>query len=210
LNPFLPAMKTSFPPALAMIAAAFCLALPASAAVLGLNALAPTVGVEDISLTLTVPLPEPDSPSRNAEDVDDRPDVARLIFPNVFDLAHEKKLTFTGQIRLGPGHTAPYAVVGMTFDWLNPATGSFDTTDLIALANINPTNPEAPLGGEFTIPFCPAEVSIEFFLLDALPGTVVQVTGTFTHECLVPEPGETAALAGVALGGFALWRRRRP
>jgi hypothetical protein len=207
-------MKSSRLFAPLVFGAALASGSPARAAVFNHDAVTPPASAtEEIAATLSRPIETArgfnTGPVFLVEDLDARPDVARFVFPNLFDLQHEKQLTFTGTIRFGPGNEASFASVGMTFDWLNPDTGEFDVTGLVGFANLTADNPEAPLTGEFTIPFCPAEVSIEFFLMDALPGTVVLVTGQFTHECLVPEPGATAALAGVALAGFALWRRRR-
>lgn len=153
-------------------------------------------------------------------DVDPRPEFARFLFPNKFDLDHPKELSFTGTMQFAPDHVGPFnATVGVTFDWYDPrpdpSTGgpvgwvNSDPPYAINLSGPGPVTVVVPPdGGPFIIDFCPPQVSIEFFFIEALPGAHVLFNGDFTHTC-VPEPAATAAAFGVALAGFALWRRQR-
>lgn len=154
-------------------------------------------------------------------DTDPRPDFARFVFDNVFDLRHPKELSFTGTMQFTPGTPIPPdgAVVGVTFDWFDPRPDPSGTGPVgwvnsdpfaVNLFGPDPITVTIPPGGEpYVIDFCPPQVSIEFFfLVDPPIGTHVSFSGDFTHTC-VPEPAATAAAFGMALAGFALWRRQQ-
>ncbi|HMO66774.1 MAG TPA: hypothetical protein PKE47_16425, partial [Verrucomicrobiota bacterium] len=188
----------------------------------------PASATEYIAGQIGVPLPSgpgPDGSPRYStldplpSDVDSRPDFARFVFPNKFDLEHPKELSFRGTMQFAPDHEGPLtALVGVTFDWFDPRPDP-NTGDPVGWANSapfqvmimgsNPVTVVVPPGGDpFLIDFCPPQVSIEFFFIEAHPGTVVAYAGDFTHTC-IPEPATTAAAFGMALAGFALWRRQR-
>lgn len=126
-----------------------------------------------------------------------------LTFPNEFDLIHSKLLTLDVVVVGPPGTTTPLQV---RFDWLDPSLGpQFSPPTIFNVVGGAPFDVDLT----FLIPFCPAEVSVDF-LESNLATWPLLVTGTFTHECLVPET-TTLLPAGVGLLatlGWA-WRRRR-
>ena len=128
-----------------------------------------------------------------------------LIFPNEFDLIHDKVITFKGLVKnLGPeiGTT-----LDLRFDWFDPS----DTNDPHKFSPWFSTNLEAgearEVSHEFVIPFCPPQVSIDFNVPLDIGGPVL-VQGVFTHHC-VPEPGTWVMLASGLAGALAVAYRRR-
>lgn len=122
-----------------------------------------------------------------------------IVRPNFFDLDHPKLLKLSGVLAgPQPGSLAVF------FDWTDP-TGAKQTSPVQEF-------PFTPGGTnlvnlEYTIPYCPSEVSVDFRLANA---DVVRFVGEFTHICLVPEPTTilTAGFAGVALVAVARRRSR--
>lgn len=209
-------MKTpSRTPVIAFLAATVLSPVLPAAVIQSVPVDASVVGVEQISATLT---PEPrasSGPGTLADDLDPSPARARFVFDNVFDLTRESQVSFTGNLRAGPGNTATSAFLTMTFDWLAADGSGFQTsTPVPFLWNADASFGVTDIGGSFTIPFSPQQVSIGFFLtgpFGSLPvdGTAILVSGNFTHEALVPEPVHVAGLAGLGLAGFAAVRSRR-
>jgi hypothetical protein len=125
-----------------------------------------------------------------------------LFFPNEYDLIHTKKVTFEGTLT---NPTEVDGVMAMYFDWIDPLQPGVIFNTQVVEFPVHALS-TAPILATDTIPFCPPEVSLHFRLGDA---PVMQVDGTFTHEC-VPEPASllTAAMGAVGLA-FAGWRRAR-
>lgn len=163
----------------AVLGLALCLAVPlcerASAQIL-----APTVGRELIGPVTVVP-------SQSIE----------LVFPNVFDLFHPKRLVWEGFT--GTMGDPAQGGVSLKFDWIDPLTGGgVYSPDF-------PLPPNAGTAIEYIIPFCPQQVSIHFETENPA-GYVVQ--GVFVHEC-VPEPSQFALVAGLGMLTFGAIRRCR-
>ncbi|MFO0911366.1 MAG: hypothetical protein U0795_00290 [Pirellulales bacterium] len=119
-----------------------------------------------------------------------------IVRPNVFDPKHEKLLTLSG-VLAGP---APGSLA-ISFDWLDEA----------GVKHNSPVQ-EFPFlpGGvnqvsmEYIVPFCPAEVSVDFRLANA---DVVRFVGEFKHECLIPEP--SSLVLGAICAVLAIGTRRK-
>ena len=133
-------------------------------------------------------------------------------YQNVFDLNHEKHLIFEGAIF---NESPEPQQVDFWFDWIDPNFGP--QTGVVIMINLDPgegkflgtgtSATDPPL--EMTLPFCPEQVSVHFSVADgSTSGGPIVIDGTFTHTCLIPEPG-TIALAGVASLGFVGVGRRR-
>lgn len=119
--------------------------------------------------------------------------------PNHFDPFHPKKLKFEGFAALTqPGVTGELMVV---FDWLGTAGPEFSPPILIPVIP-SPTGGPTPVMAMFEIPFCPQQVSLH---IDGQP-VPMEIHGTFTHECLIPEPSSMALLT---VGGLACAAFRR-
>lgn len=121
-----------------------------------------------------------------------------IVRPNIFDPFHPKVLRFRGSAGGGeiPGELTVF------FDWLDPAgVPAFSPPSIIPV----PSHTSLPIDLEYTIPFCPQQVSFDL----RAAGGPIEVSGVFSHQC-VPEPSSIAAAATglVALAGFAATRRR--
>ena len=126
-----------------------------------------------------------------------------LFFPNDFDLIHHKDVSFTGTFQnLNP--TGGPSFVDLFFDWIDPRIPGQTQTSPVLPFDLAPgeTKEVAP---KFTIPFCPEQVSLDL----RVAGGPVHVVGTFTHVCVVPEPGTWAMLASGLAGVLCLAHRRR-
>jgi hypothetical protein len=113
-----------------------------------------------------------------------------IVRPNFFDLDHPKLLKLSGVLAgPQPGSLAVF------FDWIDPAGGK--QTSPVQEFPFTPGGTNL-VDLEYTIPYCPSEVSVDFRLANA---DVVRFVGEFTHICLVPEPTTllTAGIAGLAL-----------
>jgi hypothetical protein len=123
-------------------------------------------------------------------------------FDNEFNLEYPKLLTFTGGAENASG--IPGAIT-MFFDYADPNDPNQTIT----------TNPVTIDVGEFKtvnfsfseqIPYCPSLVSLHARTADT---ELIELFGTFTHDCLVPEPSTAlAAVAGVFGLGLVSLRRR--
>jgi MYXO-CTERM domain-containing protein len=122
-------------------------------------------------------------------------------FPNEVHPDYPKLLTFEGTAE---NPTATDGALVMFFDWvdINDPTITY-TSDPVTI----------PLGdGDLlsltlseSIPFCPPQVTLHARAVDA---QLIEVVGTFTHECQVPEPSTTLT-AGLGLLGLGLMTGRR-
>jgi hypothetical protein len=123
-------------------------------------------------------------------------------FPNEVHPDYPKQLTFDGTVE---NPTATDGALVMFFDWVDindpnivytsqPVTIPLGDGDLVA---VNVTE---------TIPFCPPQVSLHARSADA---PLLELVGTFTHECLVPEPSSVLTAGLGVLGLIAAYRRRR-
>ena len=123
-------------------------------------------------------------------------------FPNEFDLRHPKQLKFEGTIK---NPTDIDGSVVMFFDWFDPRDpDTFFRTDSVTIPVAS--GEENFVGITETLPFCPPQVSLHARVADT---ELVEIVGSFSHECLVPEP---ATAAGGVIGLLALLgttRRRR-
>ena len=173
---------------LSALALAILLATPGATLAQG-----PMVGIEPIITTLG-PLPPGN--------------VFEQFYPNEFDLNRPKRFTFFGAIT--NANVQQPAFVDLWFDWIDPrdppgtpprTTGIFPID--LAPGQVRTIPPTAPI--TTTIPICPPQVSIH--IQNNGPGGPVIVDGTFTHECLIPEPA-TATLGGLALLGLATVARK--
>ena len=177
---------------LSLVAVALSLLFADSTAAQG-----PMVGVEPIVVTLSALPPG---------------NIFERFYPNVFDLAHPKKLTFQGAVT--NANLNQPAFVDLWFDWIDPAdpvgtpprTSGIFPIDLAPGASISYGSPLGPPAIMYTIPFCPPQVSIH--IQNNGPGQPVIVDGLFIHECLIPEPA-TGTLLGMGLMGIAGAMRRR-
>lgn len=175
----------------------------------------PEVSVDQINATLapnpaTADLP----PGTDADDVDPNPATARFVFNSLFD-ATPNPVTIAGSLRAGANNSASAAFVSVTLGWLEP-DGTTRTS-----ATFGPFSWQSDVGGgvspiraQFTVPFIPEELSLEFALVGpfGLPpadGTELLLSGTVTRQTVVPEPAHVAGLAGLGLAGFAAVRARR-
>jgi MYXO-CTERM domain-containing protein len=123
-------------------------------------------------------------------------------FPNEVHPDFPKLLKFEGTVE-NPTDTDGALV--MFFDWVDiddpsivytsdPVTIPLGDGDLLS---VNITE---------TIPFCPPQVSLHARTADA---PLLELVGTFTHECLVPEPTSALSAALGLIGiGLAAARRR--
>jgi len=120
-----------------------------------------------------------------------------IVRPNVFDLDHPKLLKLTG-VLAGPQPGS----LAIFFDWTDPAGGK--QTSPVQEFPFTPGGTNL-VNLEYTIPYCPAEVSVDFRLANA---DLVRFVGDFTHTCMVPEPTMllTAAIGGL---GLVVASRRR-
>ena len=132
-------------------------------------------------------------------------------YPNEFDLARQKRFTFTGSFT--NADLQQPAFVDLWFDWTDPRdpAGTPPRTTGIFPIDLAPGQVKTYGLGALpaittTIPICPPQVSIH--IQNNGPGQPVVVDGTFTHECLVPEPC-AAILAALGTIGLLAVRRRR-
>jgi hypothetical protein len=162
--------------------------LPAIAVAIGLGAFASansaSANVENILWNLAIDQP------------------IEQFFPNEVHPDFPKQLTFEGTIH---NPTATDGILTMFFDWvdINDPSTAFTST---------PVNIPVGDGGTIavnmteTIDFCPPMVSLHARIANA---PTMTLEGTFTHECMIPEPS-SALTAGLGLLGLvAAYRRRR-
>lgn len=122
-----------------------------------------------------------------------------LYFPNLPDRDHPKKLTWQGTVDGDPAAGG----VTMWFDWV-------DDAGVPAVSGNYHLPVGTPENISLIIPFCPPQVSIHFETVNPGPPPVTfRVVGTFTHECLIPEPADYAVLAALGMLGFGIVRRVR-
>lgn len=205
--------NTSHTFAVALLAALLPPVLPA--AVFQADAVTPPeVSVDQINATLA---PNPATadmpPGTDADDADPSPATARFVFNSLFD-ATPNPVTIAGTLRAGPNNSAAAAFVSVKLSWLEPdgtgreATfGPFGWQPDIGLGS-------SPIRAQFDVPFIPEQLVLEFNLVGPLglppaDGTELLLSGTFTHQTVVPEPVHVAGLAGLGLIGFAAIRSRR-
>jgi hypothetical protein len=126
-----------------------------------------------------------------------------LWFPNVFDPAHPKLLTFQGQAWWTGPLTASPESLKLTFDYTDLAGQNVYLPGWDFL----PPGPGSPIVIDVSalLPFCPPQVSIHFETRD---GFGYEISGTFTHEC-IPEPVHYGLMAGLGLLGLVGYRRSR-
>lgn len=130
--------------------------------------------------------------------------VVDLVFPNEFDLIHQKRVTFDGTI-IPLGTSGQPTELSIKFDWFDP----LDPTDPIKfspefLVTVSPSSGAAHASFEYIIPFCPPQVSIDFAINSGEAVTIVD--STFTHQC-IPEPADFGLVAALGALAFAGWRR---
>jgi hypothetical protein len=124
-------------------------------------------------------------------------------FPNEFSLDYPKILEFKGIIENPTGFDG---ALTMFFDYVDPSAP--DGTGITYTPPVTIDVPEFSTVGVTiteTIPFCPALVSLHARTAGA---ELLELVGTFTHECQVPEPS-TAVAAGLGLLCLGLTTRRR-
>ncbi len=130
------------------------------------------------------------------------PDGVTLLFPNALvPPPHYKVFRFTGEADAGSATVpTPFTVL---FDWLDPTGGpAFSPPFEFVLEPLVTTLLDT---GEFTLPFCPQQVSLHFLNGGTTPAVV---KGMFLHECRpIPEPAGLTTLAGICL--FFAWSARR-
>jgi len=127
-------------------------------------------------------------------------------FSNEFDLLHAKSLTFEGTIAFTDPVNLTPVNVQIWFDWIDPRLPGQPQTSPSQTYQV--AGQIVPVTQTYVIPFCPPEVSLH--LQHDGPGqTAIRVLGTFTHACLIPEPGAAALCYLGAAGFFAVWRRHR-
>lgn len=119
-----------------------------------------------------------------------------IVRPNFFDPKHPKLLTLSG-VLAGPQPGA----LAISFDWIDEAGVKHNSP-----VQEFPFSPGAvnQVSMEYIVPFCPAEVSVDFRLANA---DVVRFVGEFKHECLIPEPS-SLVLGGIC-AALAIGARRR-
>jgi hypothetical protein len=135
-------------------------------------------------------------------------------FDNVFDILHEKELTFEPLFTNKDPNKA--ANIRVWFDWIALGGVGRATSPPVAIviaAGATADYKSAPGAGQLATPFvhriefCPKQVSLH--VENNGPGGPVTFFGTFTHHCItdVPEPSGTA-LAVAAMAIVLPWRRR--
>jgi hypothetical protein len=122
-------------------------------------------------------------------------------FDNEFNLEYPKLLTFTGAAENPSGFSGS---VTMFFDYADPNDPNQTITTLPVTIGV-PEFKTVNFGFSEQIPYCPSLVSLHARTADT---ELIEVAGTFTHDCLVPEPSTAlAALAGVMGLGLVSLRR---
>jgi hypothetical protein len=122
-------------------------------------------------------------------------------FPNEFDTQHPKKVTLQG---VAENPTDIDGALVMFFDWIDPSQpGQVFTTPAVTMDVPEFSTLNVLQTAE--LPFCPPQVSLHFRTASA---PVIEFEGTFTHECLVPEPA-SGLLAGLGALATAMACRRR-
>ncbi|MBX7165395.1 MAG: PEP-CTERM sorting domain-containing protein [Pirellulales bacterium] len=128
------------------------------------------------------------------------------VFPNLLPPHQDyKEFEFLGTATTVPG---AFAILQIDFDYLDP-----QGTNIVVPA---PIPQFIVIGGQvntintgiFTLPFCPAIVSLHLTNVANAASVPLTVQGTFRHDCIaVPEPSSFAlAIAGVL--GLGLFRKR--
>jgi hypothetical protein len=127
-----------------------------------------------------------------------------LFYPNVFDLEHHKIVRFVGRVEGLIDSPTGVGLLDIGFDYIDPAGGLVLVSPPVSSFDFSPGAVTPIDTGELILPFCPQQVSIHF-------GTRVghgQVTGDFSHICIVPDPA-SAGVLGLAAFGLLGRRMRR-
>ena len=122
-------------------------------------------------------------------------------FQNEFDPNREKELRFDGKIT---NSTDTAGTMVMFFDWIDPDNPDGIITSKPVSIDVDDGASVAVTFSE-TVPYCPPLVSLHARVATA---PSMDISGTFTHECQVPEPS-TALAVGLGLTCVILARRRR-
>jgi hypothetical protein len=124
-------------------------------------------------------------------------------FENEFSRDYTKLLKFEGTVE---NSTGLFGALTVFFDYVDvndPAGVGVVTTPPVTIEVPEFSSKSVTISEE--IPFCPAVVSMHARTADT---ELLELTGTFTHVCQVPEPS-AALVAGLGLLSLGLIRPRR-